>query len=64
MTDWAFATLGYERIQALIQPGNVASQRAAERAGFVRTQHRRTCCSGSGEVLEHLVFVRQRPSPG
>ena len=64
MTDWAFATLGYERIETLIQPGNVASQRAAERAGFVRTQHRRTCCSRSGEALEHLVFVRQRPSPG
>jgi len=33
---WAFAELGVERISLITDPENVASQRVAERAGFVR----------------------------
>lgn len=34
--DWAFRSLGLERIDLLAAVGNAASQRVAERAGFTR----------------------------
>ena len=33
---WGFGALGLERIELLAATGNIASQRVAERAGFVR----------------------------
>jgi [ribosomal protein S5]-alanine N-acetyltransferase len=35
-TRWALAEAGMARIEALVEPDNVASQRVVERAGFVR----------------------------
>jgi RimJ/RimL family protein N-acetyltransferase len=36
LSEWAFAELGAYRLQLLAEPGNVASQRVAEKAGFRR----------------------------
>jgi RimJ/RimL family protein N-acetyltransferase len=36
LAGWAFAQLGLERIELLAEPGNRASQRVAEAAGFTR----------------------------
>jgi RimJ/RimL family protein N-acetyltransferase len=36
LSAWAFSDLGLERIELLTEPGNVASQRVAEAAGFTR----------------------------
>jgi RimJ/RimL family protein N-acetyltransferase len=36
ISDWAFASLGLERIELLAATGNAPSQRVAERAGFTR----------------------------
>jgi RimJ/RimL family protein N-acetyltransferase len=36
LTEWAFSTLGMERVELLISPANVASKRVAERCGYVR----------------------------
>jgi RimJ/RimL family protein N-acetyltransferase len=33
---WAFDDLGIQRLQLTTAPGNAASQRVAERAGFIR----------------------------
>lgn len=33
---WAFDTIGLARVELYAQKGNVASQRVAERAGFMR----------------------------
>jgi RimJ/RimL family protein N-acetyltransferase len=36
LAEWALTTLGLERLELLAHPGNEASQRLAERAGFTR----------------------------
>jgi RimJ/RimL family protein N-acetyltransferase len=36
VAGWAIDALQIERLEAMIHPGNVASQRVAERCGFVR----------------------------
>ena len=36
LSGWAFEELGLERLQLIVEPENVASQRVAERAGFTR----------------------------
>jgi RimJ/RimL family protein N-acetyltransferase len=36
LTRWAIAEAGIVRIEALVEPANVASQRVVERAGFTR----------------------------
>ena len=36
VTRWGLETLGLERIEILVHPDNVSSQRAAEKAGFQR----------------------------
>lgn len=46
MSDWAFAELGLARLEITCAPDNVASQRVAERAGFVR----------EGVLRSHIAF--------
>jgi RimJ/RimL family protein N-acetyltransferase len=36
VSHWGFRTLGLQRIEILVHPGNEPSQRAAEKAGFTR----------------------------
>lgn len=36
LSDWALTEAGLARVEALVEPENVASQRVLERAGFVR----------------------------
>jgi ribosomal-protein-alanine N-acetyltransferase len=41
LARWALADAGMERVEALVEPGNVASLRVVEKAGFVREGHLR-----------------------
>jgi [ribosomal protein S5]-alanine N-acetyltransferase len=41
LVRWALADAGMVRIEALVEPDNVASQRALERTGFRREGHLR-----------------------
>jgi RimJ/RimL family protein N-acetyltransferase len=61
LAGWAFDQLHMQRLEALIQPANVASIRTAERAGFTADGASRTCCSLSGERREHAVYVLNAP---
>ena len=36
ISDWAFETLELERLELYAHPDNTASQRVAERAGYIR----------------------------
>ena len=36
VADWALSTAGLVRVEALVEPANVASQRVLEKAGFAR----------------------------
>jgi ribosomal-protein-alanine N-acetyltransferase len=49
MVRWGFTTLELHRIEAIIHPGNIASIRVAERAGFQRegVLHERTRIRGT-----------------
>ena len=40
LSDWALTDLGVARLEITCAPGNVASQRVAERCGFVRSHMR------------------------
>ncbi len=62
LSDWALTELGLRRVGVLADPRNVASQRAAQKAGFVREgvlsavrQDPRT-----GEPRDMVVFGRTR----
>jgi RimJ/RimL family protein N-acetyltransferase len=61
LAGWAFDQLRMERLEALIQPANLASIRTAERAGFLSRDGRRSCCSITGERREHAVWVLAAP---
>jgi RimJ/RimL family protein N-acetyltransferase len=59
VADWAFWTLGLERLGVLAAPGNAASQAVARRAGFLPTATpvvRRPDC----EAVALLAFARRR----
>lgn len=59
MCGHAFDTLGLERLIALIKPGNAASMRVAEKAGFTLE---RDTVRPSGATMH--VYGRQRPAAG
>ena len=50
LSRWAFDTLGLARLELTCGPDNTASQRVAERAGFVR----------EGMLRSHLTFKNGR----
>ncbi len=54
--DYAFGTLGKERIVVLVRPENVVSVKVANKIGFIR--ERETNYAG----FTHTVFVRSHPS--
>ncbi|MUV12638.1 GNAT family N-acetyltransferase [Noviluteimonas gilva] len=45
-TAWAFRTLALERVEATVEPDNLASQRLLARAGFARAAIDRYCLVG------------------
>jgi RimJ/RimL family protein N-acetyltransferase len=50
LAPWALRAAGFERVEALVEPHNVASQRVLERAGFQR----------EGLLRSYLVFAGRR----
>jgi RimJ/RimL family protein N-acetyltransferase len=54
--DWAHEALGHDRIELLIHPDNVASQRVAVKAGFSDTGERRVPNRGVNPG-EHAVYA-------
>ncbi len=58
LSDWAFADLGLARLEITCAPGNVASQRVAERCGFVREGLLRSHMRFKGGRRDTLVYGR------
>jgi RimJ/RimL family protein N-acetyltransferase len=57
---WALATLALDRVEALIDPVNEASQRVVLRAGFVGGGVLRPFTAPDGTTRDHLVFALTR----
>ena len=53
---WAFDELGFARLEITCGPENVASQRVAERCGFVREGVLRSHVERKGERRDSVVF--------
>ncbi|MCU1588420.1 MAG: GCN5-related N-acetyltransferase, partial [Frankiales bacterium] len=59
MADWAFAVLAVDRVELLADVDNHASQRAAQKAGFVREGvARRSRRDRTGAARDMVVFSR------
>jgi ribosomal-protein-alanine N-acetyltransferase len=56
VSRWAFEELGAGRVQLFTEPGNVASQRVAEKAGFVREGVLRRYLNIKGERRDGVIF--------
>jgi RimJ/RimL family protein N-acetyltransferase len=56
LLDWAFATLGLNRVQAETDTRNAASARVLEKLGFVREGTLREDCVVNHEVSDSWVF--------
>jgi RimJ/RimL family protein N-acetyltransferase len=54
--EWAFDSLGIERLDLYAATGNPASQRVAERAGFTREAVLRSYLRGKGVQLDMVAF--------
>jgi RimJ/RimL family protein N-acetyltransferase len=56
MSRWALGSLGLERLQLFADPANSASQRVAERAGYVREGTLRSYQPFKGRRMDAVVF--------
>jgi RimJ/RimL family protein N-acetyltransferase len=56
ISQWAFDSLGLERIELYAATGNPASQRVAERCGFEREAVLRSFMRGNGTQLDMVAF--------
>ncbi len=54
--EWAFDSLGIERVDLYAATGNPASQRVAERSGFTREAVLRSFMRGKGAQLDMVAF--------
>jgi RimJ/RimL family protein N-acetyltransferase len=60
LTDWGFEALGLERLELLIDSTNAASERVAERAGYVREGVLRSVWFKEDIRLDQAVWARLR----
>jgi RimJ/RimL family protein N-acetyltransferase len=60
LTDWAFTTLGLERVQLKIDPRNAASIRVAEKSGYQREGLLRSAVTVRGHRTDVFVYSRLR----
>jgi len=58
LTRWGFASLGLERIQLRINPGNTGSIRVAEKAGYQREGLLRSAMAIRGNRVDVFVYSR------
>lgn len=56
MNAWAFGTLGLHRLEAACVPGNHASRRVLEKAGFALEGQARAYLKINGAWADHLLF--------
>lgn len=61
LAAWALGELGLDEVWLLVAEGNVASRRAAERAGFVAVERRPGACSVDGSDVDAVVLRRRAP---
>lgn len=57
-TDYAFATLGMQRVFAIVFESNPGSARVLERAGFVLEGRLRRAILKAGRVMDALLYAR------
>jgi ribosomal-protein-serine acetyltransferase len=53
---WAIRDHGFERVELFAATGNTGSQRAAEKAGFVREGVARNACCVNGSRMDMVLF--------
>ncbi len=58
VTDWGFRVLGLHRVEANIMPWNLASRRAAEKAGYAEEGLSRHYLKINGRWEDHLHYVQ------
>jgi precorrin-6B C5,15-methyltransferase / cobalt-precorrin-6B C5,C15-methyltransferase len=56
LTEWAIRDHGFERVQLFAAIGNTASQRVAQKAGFVREGVARNACCLTGGRADMVLF--------
>ena len=63
VSDWAFTSLGLARVEITVDPANERSQRAAERAGFVREGVLRSYQRFKDGRMDAVMFSRLPNDP-
>ena len=63
LTDWGFGELGLERIELWIDVANTASERVAERVGYVREGVLRSCWVKEDMRRDLGIWSRLRTDP-
>jgi len=63
LTDWGFAELGLQRLELWIDVANPASERVAERAGYVREGVLRSCWVKEDMRADLGIWSRLRTDP-
>lgn len=61
ISDWGISALGLERIELLASTGNLASQRVAERSGYVREAVLRSYLRGKSGRQDMVMFALLSP---
>lgn len=56
LVRWALTEAGLARVEALVEPDNVASQRVIEKAGFVREGHLRSYLAFETRRADALMY--------
>jgi [ribosomal protein S5]-alanine N-acetyltransferase len=70
LVRWALAAAGLQRVEALVDPDNVASKRVVEKAGFQREGYLRSYLGPDADgrrsdaLLYSLVREDRQPGPG
>lgn len=63
LTTWALEELGFERVELRVPPGNLASNRVAVKAGFVREGVARNAGNLRTGRVDLAVYSRIRSDP-
>jgi RimJ/RimL family protein N-acetyltransferase len=63
LTDWCFEQLGFERVELWIDASNAASERVAERAGYVREGVLRSTWFKEDIRIDAGIWSRLRSDP-
>ena len=59
LTDYAFSVLKLHRIEINLRPENIASQKVAEKAGYLYEGMRHRYLHINGDWRDHIVFVKE-----